>query len=107
MVNTSDICKVCSRKVQSFSYFIQCKNCLVKRHMACVNLKRDELVCDMWYCPCCVQNISVYFASLLSSFMFVFVLSMYSISNLFSTKFNNPRMSFNLLNWRKASYGTF
>ena len=60
MVNTCDICNVCNRKVQSFSYYIQCKNCLTKHHKACIILKRDELVSDMWYCPCCVQDIFVY-----------------------------------------------
>ena len=60
MVNTCDICNVCNRKVQSFSYYIQCRNCLTKHHIACINLKRDELVSDMWYCPCCVQDIFVY-----------------------------------------------
>ena len=60
MVNTCDICNVCNKKVQSFSYYIQCRNCLTKQHIACINLKRDELVSDMWYCPCCVQDIFVY-----------------------------------------------
>ena len=60
MANKYDICKICDRRVQSFSYNIQCQNCHVKYHLTCINVKRDETISDMWYCPCCVKEIFAY-----------------------------------------------
>ena len=60
IVNTGGICDVFNRKVRSSSYYIQCRNYVTKHHIAYINLKGDELVSDMWYCPSCVQNIFVY-----------------------------------------------
>ena len=60
MANKYDICKICDRRVQSFSYNIQCQNCHVKHHLTCINVKRDETISDMWYCPCCVKEIFAY-----------------------------------------------
>ena len=59
MVNKYDISKICDRRVQSFSYNIQCQNCHVKHHLTCINIKRDD-ISDMWYCPCCVKDILAY-----------------------------------------------
>ena len=59
-LNTWDICNVWKNKVQSFNYFIQCRNCLITFYVACTNLKRDELMSHMWCCPCYPQNIFVY-----------------------------------------------
>ena len=55
MMNTCNICNVCNIKVKSFSYYIQCKNCLTNHHIACINLKWDKMGSDMWHCPCCVK----------------------------------------------------
>ena len=44
-------CKICDRRVQSFS---------VKHHLTCINIKRDETIFDMWYCPCCVKDTFAY-----------------------------------------------
>ena len=46
--------------MQSFSYFIQCQNCQVKHHLTCINIKKDEIISDIWYCPGCVQGIFAY-----------------------------------------------
>ena len=50
-------CQVCLRRVQSFSYSIDCKTCFVKYHIKCVNINRDDVIDNFWYCPHCVQEI--------------------------------------------------
>ena len=52
-----ETCQVCNKKVQSFSYTIQCKNCLVKHHKKCININETEVMCELWYCPYCEQAI--------------------------------------------------
>ena len=52
-----ETCQVCNKKVQSFSHTIQCKNCLVKHHTKCTNINETEVMCELWYCPYCVQAI--------------------------------------------------
>ena len=47
-------------RVQSFSYNIQYQNCQVKHYLTCINIKRDETISDMWYCPCCVKDTFAY-----------------------------------------------
>ena len=44
-------------KNKYFGYFIQCQNCQVKHHLTCINIKKDEIISDIWYCPACVQGI--------------------------------------------------
>ena len=43
---------LCDRKL--------CQNCQVKHHLTCINIKKDEIISDMWYCPGCVQGIFAY-----------------------------------------------
>ena len=50
-------CQVCLKRVQSFSYSIDCKKCFVKYHIKCVNINRDDVVDSLWYCTLCVQEI--------------------------------------------------
>ena len=45
------------QKVQSFNHTIQCKNCLEKHHTKCININETEVMCELWYCPYCVQAI--------------------------------------------------
>ena len=42
------------------SYFIQCQNCQVKHHLTCIDIKKDEIISNMWYCPACVRGIFAY-----------------------------------------------
>ena len=54
-------CKICSRKVQSFSTHIRCVNCFIKYHAKCVNLERNEGVGTvLWYGLFCIQSILPY-----------------------------------------------
>ena len=55
--NIGETCQACIKKVQSFSYTIQCKNCSVKHHTKCININETEVLCELWYCPYCVQAI--------------------------------------------------
>ena len=48
--NIGETCQVCSKKVQSFSHTIQCRNCLVKYHSKCVNVNKTEVLYELWYC---------------------------------------------------------
>ena len=57
----ADLCKTCSRKVQSFSTHIRCVNCCTKYHAKFVNLERIEVAGrELWYCPFCIQSILPY-----------------------------------------------
>ena len=58
--NIGETCQVCSKKVQSFSHTIQCRNCLVKYHSKCVNVNKTEVLCELWYCRYCSQAIFPY-----------------------------------------------
>ena len=58
MVN---LCKICSKKVQSFSHYLQCVNCLWKCHTKCMGMNVDDVTYpDLWYCPPCMQDLCVY-----------------------------------------------
>ena len=54
--NIGETCHVCNKKVQSFSHTIHCKNCLMKHHTKCININETEVMCELWYCPYCVQT---------------------------------------------------
>ena len=41
--NIGETCQICNNKVQSFSYNIECSNCLVKYHTECFNENRSEV----------------------------------------------------------------
>ena len=58
--NIGETCQICNKKVQSFSYNIECSNCLIKYHTKCINENRSEVFCELWYCPYCVQAIFPY-----------------------------------------------
>ena len=58
--NIGETCQVCSKKVQSFSHTIQCRNCLVKYHSKCVNVNKTEVLYELWYCRYCSQAIFPY-----------------------------------------------
>ena len=58
--NIGETCQICNKKVQSFSYNIECSNCLVKYHTKCINENSSEVFCELWYCPYCVQAIFPY-----------------------------------------------
>ena len=58
MVN---LCKICFKKVQSFSHYLQCVNCRWKCHTKCMGMNVDDVTYpDLWYCPSCMQDICVY-----------------------------------------------
>ena len=57
MMSICNTCQVCLKRVQSFSYSIDCKKCFVKYHIKCVNINRDDVVDSLWYCTLCVQEI--------------------------------------------------
>ena len=39
---------------------MQCKNCLINYHTKCINVDKTEVLCELWYCPYCVQVIFPY-----------------------------------------------
>ena len=41
--NIGETCQICNKKMQSFSYNIECSNCLVKYHTKCINENRSEV----------------------------------------------------------------
>ena len=45
MVN---LCKLCSKKVQSFSHYLQCVNCLWKCHTKCMGMNVDDVMICPW-----------------------------------------------------------
>ena len=58
MDNNHNFCKICLRKMQSNSIFIECINCHHKYHAKCINADRNDLVTNaLWYCMCCIQTI--------------------------------------------------
>ena len=58
--NIGETCQICNKKVQSFSYNIECSNCPVKCHTKCINENRSKVFCELWYFPYCVQAIFPY-----------------------------------------------
>ena len=58
--NIGETCQVCNKKVQSFSYNIQCSKCLLKCHNKCINVNKNEALSELWYCPYCVPTIFPY-----------------------------------------------
>ena len=58
--NIGEKCQVCSKKLQSSSHTIQCRNCLVKYHSKCVNVNKSGVLCELWCCPYCAQAIFPY-----------------------------------------------
>ena len=61
MSHTVNLCKICSKKVQSFSHYLQCVNCQWKCHVKCMDMKVHDITYpDQWYCPPCVQSVFVY-----------------------------------------------
>ena len=46
--------------MKSFSYNIQCSNCLETYHTKCTNIDRSEVFCELWYCPYSAQFIFPY-----------------------------------------------
>ena len=61
MSHTVNLCKICSKKVQSFSHYLQCVNCQWKCHVQCTDMKVHDITYpDQWYCPPCVQSVFVY-----------------------------------------------
>ena len=61
MTQIANLCKLCTKKVQSFSHYLQCTNCLRKCHVRCMDMKVSDITYpDQWYCPPCIENILVY-----------------------------------------------
>ena len=61
MTQIANLCKLCTKKVQSFSHYLQCANCLWKCHVRCMDMKVSDITYpDQWYCPRCMENILVY-----------------------------------------------
>ena len=55
--NNGEACQVCSKKVQSFSRTIQCRDCVVKYHSKSVNVNKTEVLRKLWCCRYCAQDI--------------------------------------------------
>ena len=56
-MDSSNVCLVCYRRIQTFCYYLSCLNCVRRYHARCVNLDRDDIHnVSMWYCPKCVQT---------------------------------------------------
>ena len=62
MTQIANLCKLCTKKVQSFSHYLQCANCLRKCHVRCMDMKVSDIITypDQWYCPPCMENMYVY-----------------------------------------------
>ena len=61
MTQIANLCKLCTKKVQSFSHYLQCANSLWKCHVRCMDMKVSDITYpDQWYCPRCMENRLVY-----------------------------------------------
>ena len=61
MSHIVNLCKICSKKVQSFSHYLQCVNCLWKCHVRCMDITVQDITYpEQWYCPPCMQSVLVY-----------------------------------------------
>ena len=64
-IATMDKCEMCSRKLQSHSYQIQCCVCSNHYHMKCVTPSPEDFLKltnerNEWHCPTCLSNIFPY-----------------------------------------------
>ena len=60
MSHIVNLCTMCW-KLQSFSHYLQCVNCLWECHVKCMNVSVQDITYpDQWYCPPCMQSVLVY-----------------------------------------------
>ena len=89
-------CDTCHKRIQSFSYHIQCINCNYGFHIRCVGLNRSDIVSkEIWYCPKCIQS-NLAFNSIDEDDMFMLALREIRINDTYLIHKNKLFMPFEI-----------